>query len=255
MRIPASLQSAINRRLLYWPPPDDEDFRNLSARATDAWDEELLAFYAEWLPTASGVAGASVRSQHDQTSFTEGSVVWLNAQQSLVFKTPTERLALVHAIMWHEAGHLRHPNFGSWLERLRDRDQNIAPRRLFAALQALEDLRVERELVAARPQAASWLRYQLGAFKGMVTLAVTCGGKTDCGWAMAATMTAGRAAAGIIDRDMLARITAADKRLAAQTSQLWELWKSYALLTDADRHTGEGDEQLLRLAALLPETI
>jgi len=43
----------------------------------------------------------------------------------------------------------------------------------------------------------------LGCHKGMLSLAFNCGKQTDGGWAMAATLTAGRAVAGVIDRDQL----------------------------------------------------
>lgn len=253
MRRRGGLQGVTNRWLLYWPPPDDDDFRRLSGRVTDISVDGLLAFYNEWLPDAANVPEASVRLQESDVTYTEGRCVWLNVAQSRPFNTATERLASVHATMWHEAGHVRHPTYRAWLDGLAQRADDVGADRVLEAFQVLEDLRVERELVNVRPQAAAWLRYTLGFRKGMRPWAVWLGQQSDCGWAMAATITAGRAVAGVIDRDALTRIRKADKRLATETNRLWDLWSSYSLLTDDELNHGAGDEQLLTLARLLPE--
>jgi hypothetical protein len=253
----SGLQRAINRRLCYWPPPDDEDYRHLTARLSDVDvdGKGLLEFYARWLPDATGVAEASVRLQERETSYTEGRVVWLNVRDSLDFKTARERLAWVHVTMWHEAAHVRHPIPGPWLDELAQREPDVGRQRLDDAFQLLEDLRVERELVSAKPQAAPWLRYAIGCHGGVFELAVGCGKDPDCGWARAATMTAGRAIAGVIDHDTLHRITRFDKRLADQTTRFWDVWETYSRLTDAECDAGFGDDQLLALARALPEAI
>jgi hypothetical protein len=255
MGVRSALHAAINRGLVYWPVPDDDDFRRLTGRVADIGTKGLVDFYTEWLPIATGVAGASVRLQESENSHAEGPLVGLNVRQSRSFKTARERLASVHATMWHEAAHVRHPIPASWYDQLGGREPDVGAGQLFAAFQMLEDLRVERELVNFRPQAGPWLRYQLGCYGGMVSLAVRYGKQADCGWAMAATVTAGRAVAGVINRETLERITSAEKRLAAETTRLWDLWESYAMLTDAERDSGVADPHVFAFARLLPESI
>jgi len=85
-------------------------------------------------------------------------VVWLNVKQSAPFKTARERLASVHATMWHEAAHVRHPILaGAWYDQFLELGHGLTAGQLFAAFQTLEDLRVERNLVSIRPQASPWL--------------------------------------------------------------------------------------------------
>jgi hypothetical protein len=72
---------------------------------------------------------------------------------------------------------------------------------------------------------------------------------------MAATITVGRAIADVIDRETVKRLTGADKRIATETTRLWDLWHSYAVLTDAERGAGAGDDQLIAFAHLLPASI
>ncbi len=125
----------------------------------------------------------------------------LNVSQSLLFKSAGERLASIHATMWHEAGHVRHPIPGQRLDELGQRHGDLGPQRIDSAFQLLEDLRIERELLIAKPQAAPWLRYGVGCHGGVVTLALDLGKDPTCGWVAAAAMTAGRAVAEVIDRE------------------------------------------------------
>jgi hypothetical protein len=248
MGLRSAIQAAINRRLLYWPPPDDHDFRRLTDHVADVDADGLVDFYIEWLPIVTGVADASVRLQQSEHSHARGSVVGLNVADSRS-STARRRLASVHATMWHEAGHVRHPIPAAWHDQLGVGEHDLSGGQVEPAFQMLEDLRIERELVNVRPQATPWLRYQLGSREATVTFARKYGRQT-C-WAAAATITAGRAVAGVIDRDTLKRITRVDKRLAAETDRLWDVWESYALLTDAERGWDPG---ALRRRARVPAT-
>jgi hypothetical protein len=207
----------------------------------------VMRFYAEWLPDRSGVAEARVELQSKETTHTVDHTVYLNMSDAVRLKAPTERLALIHATMWHEVAHVRHPLRSRWLDLLIERHAAPATSIEFA-FQALEDLRIERELLCAHRGAKRWLRYNLEHAGGIVHRALSAGKDRECGWPLSATIYAGRVVAGVIGDGVVERLAAADDALGSEISALRGIWQSYAVITDGERDSGEGEEQVTTLA-------
>lgn len=230
----------------------DKDFRKLLSSAGDETAPAVIEFYAHWLPAVSGVDNARVRLQETDSTYTYGVDVGLNVASAQRLRTDVERLAFLHATMWHEAAHVRHPVSVEWINGLYERHGEVGERRVFAAFQSLEDLRVERELLSVRPEARPWLRYNLCAGGTPAGRAVRCGRDPSCGWALAATIFGGRVVARTFDMTTVQGLQRADPRLVAAIDELWHLWDSYSVLTDAERDAGIGDRQIRELAERLP---
>jgi hypothetical protein len=253
--LPGPLQKVANRWLLCWPPPDDEDFACLTGLTTEIAPEVVLAFYSEWLPQASGMPDATVELQTGQDSYTQGHVVHLDLTVAQAIKAPLNRLASVHAIMWHEAAHVRHPTERAWLDELYEREDAVGRNRVYPAYQMLEELRAQRELISVRPQAGPWLRYQLGSFQGMLPGAVAMGKRTDFGWAAAATTWAAPVVADVIDQHIFERVVRYDRRIKTEVDHLMPTWTAYSTLTDEQLNTGAGGVHIIELAHRLPVDI
>lgn len=233
--------------------PADRDFRRLLS-LNDRNATTIGEYYSRWLPTASGVPAATLVLQNTDMTHTRGSCVSLNVAVDSGLPTRPERLAFLHATMWHEAAHVRHPVSAPWFHRLLE-STRLPTACVEAAAQTLEDIRVERELIGTRPEARRWLRYNLSSGHGLTANARALGSAADCGWGLTATMFIGRVVSGVLDKGALTELCQACPELDVESQRLWPLWDGYVRLSDPERDEGGGDRYVHELALVLRDSV
>lgn len=130
-------------------------------------------------------------------------------------------LEVVHASFWHEFGHSQYS---------RKLDAGSNDERMELAANLLEDLRMERRLLANfGERARSWIRFNLLSDKDIASIPRFA---ANDGWEVVTTVIAGRGVAGVLTADEVEAIRSLDGEAAQAIKDLGPVWEDYVALAD-----------------------